>query len=215
VAWRWRSWRSRRSRRCRCLCSGPAPSPDADGLLSSPRRRLKSSSLACRRRPGRCVRTFPRLDAAATRLLPLPHGVASGVGRKTPMGLVVGALGLRPHPAFESRGRGRQGESPNLPRARPAGLPRRSRLPSRRTGCRGAMRRGQKRDSRPEPGWVRAHARTGPSPCGPAERGARPIPRARLRRGSPGASHPMRGEDKVGEEGGKVAVDAWALPARE
>jgi hypothetical protein len=49
------------------------------------------------------------------RPLPLTHGVASGVGRKTPKGLVVGALGLWPRPTFESRGRGRQGESPNLP----------------------------------------------------------------------------------------------------
>jgi hypothetical protein len=126
----------------------------------------------------RCVRAFHRLDAVATRLLPLPHGVASGVGRKTPMGLVVGALGLRPQPAFESRGRGRQCESPNLPRVRPAGQPRRCWLPSRQTGCRGAMRRGQKWGSRPEPGWVCAHARTGPSTSGPAERGARPIPHA-------------------------------------
>jgi hypothetical protein len=121
------AWRSRRSRWCKCPCSGSAPSPDADGLLSSPRATVEDVILGVLT-ASLCVRAFPRLDAAATRPLPLPRGVASGVGRKTPMGLVVGALGLRPHPAFESRGHGRQGESPNLPRARPAGRPRRCRL---------------------------------------------------------------------------------------
>jgi hypothetical protein len=135
------AWRSRCSRRCRCPCSGPAPSPDANGLLSSPRAAVEDVVLGVST-ASRCVCAFPRLDAAVTRLLPLPHGVASSEGRKTPMGLVVGALGLRPHPAFESRGRGRQGESPNLPRARPAGRPRRRRLSSHQTGCRGATRRG-------------------------------------------------------------------------
>jgi hypothetical protein len=136
------AWRSRRSRRCRCPCSGPAPSPDADGLLSFPRAAVEDVVLGVST-ASRCVRAFPRLDAAATRLLPLPHGVASGVGRKTPMGLVVGALGLWPHPAFESRGRDRLGESPNLPRARPAGQPRRRRLSSRQMAA-GARREGGK-----------------------------------------------------------------------
>jgi hypothetical protein len=97
----------------RCPRSGPAPSPDADGLLSFPRATvevvvLDASTVSW------CDHAFPRLDAAAMRLLPLTHGVVSGVGRKTPKGLVVGALGLRPRPAFESRGRERRGESPKL-----------------------------------------------------------------------------------------------------
>jgi hypothetical protein len=32
-----------------------------------------------------------------------------------------------------------------------------------------------------------------------------------LRCGSPGATHPRRGGERIGEEGG-VAADAWALP---
>jgi hypothetical protein len=110
MAWRRRSWRCRHSRRCRCPRSGPAPSPDADGLLSFPRAAVEVVVLGAST-ASRCDRAFPRLDAAATRLLPLTHGVVSGVGRKTPMGLVAGALGLRPHPAFEARCRGRRGES--------------------------------------------------------------------------------------------------------
>jgi hypothetical protein len=165
------AWRSRRSRRCRCPCSGPAPSPDADGLLSFPRAAVEDVVLGVST-ASRCVRAFPRLDTAATRLLPLPHGVASGEGRKTPMGFVVGALGLQPHPAFESRGRGRLGESPNLPRARPAGRPRRRRLSSRQTGCRARREGGQKRDSPSQVGSVRTHA--------PVSRRAGPLSRAHV-----------------------------------
>jgi hypothetical protein len=195
------AWRSRRSRRCRCPCSGPAPSPDADGLLYSPRAAVEDVVLGVSS-ASRCVRAFPRLDAAATCLLAFPHDVAFGDGRKTPMGLVVGALGLRPCPAFESRGRGRQGESPNLPRARPAGRRRRRWLSSRQTGCRGATRRGAKARFLPR-AWL------GPCACTHrsldvrarwSRRASHPA-RARLRRGSPGAPHPRRGEDKVGEEG--------------
>jgi hypothetical protein len=148
VAWRRRSWRCRRSRRCRCPRNGPAPSPNADGLLSFPRAAVEVVVLGAST-ASRCDRAFPRLDAAATRLLPLTHGVASGVGRKTPMGLVVGALGLRPRPAFESRCRGRRGESPKLPWLRPAGWPRRHRLPSRHPGRGGAMRGGKRGNSTP------------------------------------------------------------------
>jgi hypothetical protein len=131
VAWRRRSWRCRRSRRCRCPYSDLAPSPDADGLLSFPRAAVEVVVLG-----------VSTASSAATRLLPLTHGVASGVGRKTPKGSVVGALGLRPRPDFESRGRGRQGESPKLPWLdRPgscggAGFPRASQVAGAR--CEGA-----------------------------------------------------------------------------
>jgi hypothetical protein len=151
VAWRRHSWRCRRSRRCRCPHSGPAPSPDADGLLSFPRAAVEVIILGAST-ASRCVRAFPRLDAAATRLLLLTHGVVSGVGRKTPMGLVVGALGLRPRPALESRCRGCRGKSPKLPWLRPAGRPRRRRLPSRQPGRRGAMRGGKR--GKPAPSQV-------------------------------------------------------------
>jgi hypothetical protein len=210
VAWRRRSWRCRRSRRCRCPCSGPAPSPDADGFLSFPRAAVEVVVLGVST-VSRCVRAFPRLDTAAMRLLALTHGVVSGVGRKTPKGLVVGALGLRPRPAFESRGRGRQGKSPKLPWLdRPggrgdAGFPRASQVPRRDA-------RGQKRKTRPKPGWIREHARTGISACGSAGRGARPIPHARgCGAGRPVRTHLRRGGERIGEEGGEVA-DAWALP---
>jgi hypothetical protein len=151
MAWRRRSWRCRHSRRCRCPRSGPAPSPDADGLLSFPRAAVEVVVLGAST-ASRCDRAFPRLDAAATRLLPLTHGVVSGVGRKTPMGLVAGALGLRPHPAFDARCRGRRGESPKLPWLRPAGRPRWRRLPSRQPGRRGAMRGGK--SGKPAPSQV-------------------------------------------------------------
>jgi hypothetical protein len=140
VAWRRRSWRCRRSRQCRCPRSSPAPSPDADGLLSFPRAAVEVVVLGTST-VSRCNRAFTRLNAAATRLLPLTHGVVSSVGRKTPMGLVAGALGLRPRPAFEARCRRRWGESPKLPWLRPAGRPRLRRLPSRQPGGKGAMRR--------------------------------------------------------------------------
>jgi hypothetical protein len=172
------AWRSRRSRRCRCPCSGPAPSPDADGLLSSPRAAVEDVVLGVSS-ASRCVRAFPRLDAAATRLLALlttwplvmegkpQRGwwlVRSGCGLTMPLNPGAAAVRAKApiYPGLDRPG-GRGGAG--FPRARQA-------AGARREG-------GQKRDSRPEPGWVRAHARTGPSTCGPAGRGARPIPRVR------------------------------------
>jgi hypothetical protein len=214
VAWRRRSWRCRRSRWCRCPCSGLAPSPDADGLLSSPRAAVEVVVLGVST-TSRCVRSFPQLDAAATRLLPLPHGVASGVGRKTPKGLVVGALGLRPHPAFESRGRGRQGESPNLPRARPAGRPRRRRLPSRQTGCRGAMRGGKSRIPAPsQVGSVRTHA-PAPRRAGPLSGVLVPSPARAVAARVAWCDSSEAGRRYGRRRRGKVAADAWALPVSE
>jgi hypothetical protein len=95
----------------------PAPVrlPLPTRTASSPSRewRLKSSSLACRRRPGASA---PSLGSTQRRrVCSLSLTADSSVGRKTPKGSVVGALRLRPRPAFESRGRGRQGESPKLP----------------------------------------------------------------------------------------------------
>jgi hypothetical protein len=180
------SWRCRRSRRCRCPRSGLAPSPDADDLLSFPRAAVEVVVLGAST-ASRCDRAFPRLDAAATHLLPLTHGVVSGVGRKTPKGLVVGALGLQPRPAFESRGRGRQGESSKLPWLdRPGGR-----------GGAGSPRASQVAGSRCEGAKVKnpPRARLDPRACAHRPLGVRARragrvshpSRVRLQRGSPGA----------------------------
>jgi hypothetical protein len=71
----------------------------------------------------RCGRAFPRLDAAAARLLPPSLGVFTGEEGKTPMGLVAWASGLLPFPAFEARCRDRRGENPKLLWLGPAGRP--------------------------------------------------------------------------------------------
>jgi hypothetical protein len=149
---------------------GPAPSPNADGLLSFPRASVEVVVLGVST-VSQCDHAFPRLDAAATRLLPLTHGVVSGVGRKTPTGLVAGALGLWSRPGLDRPG-GR-GSAGSLRASQDAGA-----------RCEGAKEENPPRarlDSRAcahRPLGVRASR---------AVRASHP-PRARLRRGSPGAA---------------------------
>jgi hypothetical protein len=212
VAWRRCSRRCRRSRRRGCSCSGPAPSPNADGLLSSPR------GGGCGLRPWRVggvpVRPrFPstRRSGGAPFSLPLTaHSLEKKKGKTPNGGWWLGCPGLSLPLPLKPGAANVEAKAPSCPGFdRPGGRGGTAPPPLRRLRCRGARCGGKRGNSHLGPGSTRVHARTGPSACGPAGRGGCPIPRARPRRGSPGAVR-IRGRGKEGEDRGERLTDTWA-----
>jgi hypothetical protein len=120
------AWRSRRSRRCSCPCSGPAPFPDANGLLSFPRAAVEDDVLgvSTASRRSRCPCSCPapgsslaRRDAAAARFLLPPSRRKQGRWRvENPKGVGGFASVPRLPGALLKRGRKQPGvDSPQCP----------------------------------------------------------------------------------------------------
>jgi hypothetical protein len=128
---------------------------------------------------------------------------------KPQWGLVAWALGPRPCLTFEAWCRGLRGESPKLPWLGPAGRLRRRLLPPRQLRCRGA-RSGAKGEF-PSRGRVQLVGMRAHRPLGvrASRTGEHPIPRARLRHGSPSAATSEAGQRK--EEDRDEAGDTWAM----
>jgi hypothetical protein len=143
----------------------------------------------------RCGRSFPRLDAAAARLLPPSLSACSLVKKGKPQwGLVAWALGSRPRPTFEARCRGRRMKAPNCPGSDRSGG--RGGAPSSApTSMRGCAMRGQKGEV-PLWGQARFTCARAPAPRRAGQPGGRASdpPRAWLLRGSPGAAASEAGE---------------------